>query len=311
MKIFMDCDPGLDDALALFTLLGSPQAELLGISTVAGNVPVDKTYINARKLLALAGRKVPVGAGCDRPLAGKLRTAEHVHGADGLGGVALPDPPEIPLVDGVDLLIESLRGHPGATLLATGPLTNVATALRRAPTLRGAVSRIVVMGGSMGFGNVTPAAEFNFYVDPLAAHEVLTSGIPVTMVGLNVTETVTMDRTYLEKIADLGEPVLTLSKILDFYVRFHEKTQGSDRSALHDVVAAVEAVYPGTLDTKTYFVDVETRGELTEGACVVDVRDVLQKPKTVSVGLRIQDETVLRIITESMERLAKSNLMSP
>ncbi len=194
-KIIIDTDPGQDDAFAILLALASPEVDLLGITTVAGNVPLALTTLNARKICELAGRPdTPIYAGCDRPMRVPLVTAEHVHGATGLDGYDLPDPVmPVQAQNGVDFLIETLRREPAGTvtLCPLGPLTNIATALSRAPDIAARIKRIVLMGG--GFfegGNITPAAEFNIFVDPDAATVVLGSGVAVTILPLDVTHKV-------------------------------------------------------------------------------------------------------------------------
>ena len=193
--VIIDCDPGQDDAVALLLALASPdQIEVRGVTAVAGNVPLARTALNARKLCTLAGRaEVPVFAGCPRPMLRRLHTSEHVHGKTGLDGAELPQP-EAPLGDrhAVDFIIETLRGAAEAaeadvTLCALGPLTNLGVAMVMAPDILGGVAEIVLMGGAFGEGNTTPAAEFNIFVDPHAAQVVFSSGVPITMMGLDVT----------------------------------------------------------------------------------------------------------------------------
>ena len=209
--IILDCDPGQDDAIAILLALASPELEPLAITTVGGNVPLPLTERNARRILALAGRSdVPVYAGCDRPLVRPLETAEYVHGESGLDGAELPEP-TLPLAAGhaIQAIIDLVMARPkgSVTLCATGPLTNVAIALRQEPRLAAQLRQIVLMGGAIDHGNVTPAAEFNIYVDPHAADIVFGCGAPTTMFGLDVTHQVLVNEDRLQRIAAIGTPV--------------------------------------------------------------------------------------------------------
>ncbi|MGH3010119.1 MAG: nucleoside hydrolase, partial [Gaiellaceae bacterium] len=203
-KIVMDCDPGHDDAMAILLALASPELELLGVTTVAGNQTLDKTTRNALIALEIAGRgDVPVAAGADRPLRRELRTAAHVHGETGLDGPELPEPAAAPVdAHAADFLAELIE--PGVVLVPTAPLTNVALMLERHPDVRDRLERIVWMGGSTVEGNVTPAAEFNCFVDPEAAAAVFASGIPITMIGLNVTHRALFTRAHAEELRGAG-----------------------------------------------------------------------------------------------------------
>ena len=223
-RIIIDTDPGQDDAVAILLALASPEIEVLGIVAVAGNVPLPLTADNARKVCELAGRSdIPVFAGCDRPLERRLVTAEHVHGKTGLDGAPLPTP-RMPLQDrhGVDFLIEALRAEaPGSvTLVALGPLTNVATALRRAPEIAHRVAGIVVMGGAyFEVGNITPAAEFNIYVDPEAAAEVFACGAPITVLPLDATHKALVTRERNAAFRAIGIPRWPHGSFMDRLLR--------------------------------------------------------------------------------------------
>ena len=218
--VIIDCDPGQDDAVALLLAVASPEIDLLAVTAVAGNVPLAHTSANARRVLELAGaHEVPVYAGCDRPLVREPVTAEYVHGETGLDGAGLP-PPASELAGGhaVDRLIALVRDRDEVTLCPIGPLTNIATALRRAPDIAPRVRRIVLMGGAMGQGNVTPSAEFNIYADPHAADIVFRSGIPIVMHGLDVTHQAPVTRERLDAIASLDSDVSrAVVGMLEFY----------------------------------------------------------------------------------------------
>ena len=226
----IDCDPGHDDAIALLLALASPEVELLGVTTVAGNQTLEKTTTNALRVLELAGRgDVPVAAGADRPLARELFIADYVHGESGLDGPELPEPRAEPVDQhAVDFLAERILGSPRpVTLVPIGPLTNVALLLSRYPQAAGNVERVVIMGGAVAEGNVTPAAEFNIYVDPEAAWRVFHSGLPVTMIGLDVTHRALMMPVHVEPLRASSEVGRFEAELHDFFVRYHERTYGT------------------------------------------------------------------------------------
>src|SRR6186997_1124046 len=243
-KILLDCDPGHDDAIALLLALGSDELVLRGVTTVAGNQTLEKTTANAIRVLELAGRgEIAVAAGADRPLVREPRVAANVHGETGLDGPDLPPPRGTPSPQhAVDFLAERLDG---ATLVATGPLTNVALLLARYPTAR--PERIVLMGGAIAEGNVTPAAEFNIWADPEAAARVFASGIDLTMIGLDVTHKALFTRTHEQRLEGrVGEMVRAL---LQFYGAFHRRQYGWDGSPIHDAVAVAHVARPDLLET--------------------------------------------------------------
>jgi len=239
-KIIIDTDPGQDDAAAIMLALASPELEVLGITAVAGNVPLALTGRNARMVTEICGRgDVAVYAGADRPLARKLVTAEHVHGKTGLDGIDLFEPAR-PLESkhAVDFIIETLRSEPAGTvtLCPLGPLTNIAMVLERAPDVVGRIKQIVLMGG--GFfegGNITPSAEFNIYVDPEAAKIVFGAGIPLTMMPLDVTHKVLTTRVRVERLRANGNRAsVAMADMLEFFERFDEEKYGTDGGPLHD-----------------------------------------------------------------------------
>src|SRR5262249_26455859 len=237
-RIVLDCDPGHDDAIAILLAARSPALKLEAITTVAGNQTVEKTSRNALTVCSLAGiRDVPVAAGLDRPLVREQRVAADIHGASGLDGPALP---ELALalapIHAVDLLIDLFLSSSGdLTLVATGPLTNVAAAMRREPRIVPKIQQIVLMGGAMGLGNTTPAAEFNIYVDPEAAHIVFTCGRPLTMIGLDVTHQAQATRKVRSRIRALGTPVARLvDDLLAFFAETYLKVFGFPAPPVHD-----------------------------------------------------------------------------
>jgi purine nucleosidase len=294
-KIIIDCDPGIDDALALVFAHGNPGLELCGITTVAGNVGLDRTTANALRVRDFIGmREVPVVAGSAGPLLRAVLDARHVHGASGLAGARLPEPTSGPAAGhAVDYLIETISAAPGEiTLIAMGPLTNIALAVRREPLLAGRVRDFVIMGGSAGRGNVTPAAEFNMAADPEAAAIVFGAGWTVTMVGLDVTlqaraTTAVRGRMRgLGRLADdlllpslagylsgdaggparTGDPAVAEQAMLDE----HEWPDGPGGPAVHDVCAVARVARPGLFSCVPALVQVETTGRLTAGMTVTD-----------------------------------------
>ena len=275
-KIIIDTDPGQDDAVAILLALASPELEVLGLTTVAGNVSLPLTAKNARVICELAGRSdIRVFAGCDRPLARKLVTAEYVHGKSGLDGIVLPDP-VMPLAEGhaVDFIIESLREEaPGTvTLCPIGPLTNIATAFRRAPDIVPRVAEIVLMGGAyFEVGNVTPAAEFNIYVDPEAAEIVFGSGVPIVVMPLDVTHKALTTRARVEGFRNLGTRVgHAVASWTDFFERFDMAKYGSEGAPLHDPCAIAYLLKPDLFTGRHVNVAIETKGEFTLGMTVAD-----------------------------------------
>lgn len=308
-KIIIDTDPGQDDAVAILLALASPELEVLGITAVAGNVPLALTEKNARKVCELAGRPdVRVFAGAKRPLVRDLVTAEHVHGKTGLDGPELPEPRMA--LDGrhaVDFLVETLMAHaPGEITLCTlGPLTNIALALLREPEIAPRVREIVMMGG--GFfegGNVTPAAEFNIYVDPHAADVVFRSGIPIVVMPLDVTHKALTTAVRVAAIRKLGTPVaVATAQMLEFFERFDEQKYGSDGGPLHDPCVIAYLIEPGLFGGRRCNVSVETASELTMGMTVVDWWGVTERPKNALVMRDIDDDGFFALLTARLGRL--------
>jgi pyrimidine-specific ribonucleoside hydrolase len=304
--IVLDCDPGHDDAIALLLGLASPELELLGVSTVAGNQTLEKTTANALRVLEFVGRgDVPVAAGADRPLVRALSVAAHVHGESGLDGPTLP-PPAGAAVDrhGVDFLADAVLGSDRkVTLVPTGPLTNVAIFLARYPEAVRNVERIVLMGGSIAEGNVTPAAEFNIWTDPEAAARVFTSGLPVTMIGLDVTHKALMTDAHAERLR-AGRPAAKLvAELYDFFAGYHRRTYGFDGAPIHDAVAVAQVVCPGLVETLPRRVDVDCESKLCRGRTVVDLWRRTGKAANADVGVDIDDEAFLELLCERIASL--------
>ena len=284
IPILLDCDPGHDDAIALLLALASPEVELLGVSTVAGNQTVEKTTANAIRVLELAGRgDVPVAAGAGRPLVRNPFVAAYVHGESGLDGPDLPPPRGEPVAaHAVEFLAERVAGR---TLVATGPLTNVALLLALHPDA--APERIVLMGGAIAEGNVTPAAEFNIWADPEAAQRVFRSGLDVTMVGLDVTHQALVTPQHAEQLRASGRIGTVVADLLAFYDRFHREVYGFDGSPIHDAVALAYAFSPELLETRELNVEIDCESELCRGRTVVDLwrRSGREPNAHVAVGI--------------------------
>lgn len=308
-KIIIDTDPGQDDAVAILLALASPELEVLGITAVAGNVPLDWTQKNARKVCELASRPdIRVFAGADRPLKRPLVTAEHVHGGTGLDGPELPEP-SMPLQSqhGVDFLIEELRSQPSGTvtLCTLGALTNVALALQRAPDIAPRIQQIVLMGGGFSEGgNITPAAEFNIYVDPHAAEIVFSSGVPLVVMPLDVTHQVLTTRKRMDAIAAIGTPVARATvEMLDFFERFDVQKYGSDGGPLHDPCVIAYLLQPALFQGRSCNVEIETESELTIGMTVVDWWSVTDRPKNALFMRQVDADGFFELLTERLKTL--------
>jgi len=271
--VIVDCDPGVDDAIALLLAFGL-NLPILGITTVAGNVPLRLTANNARKICALAGKAdIPIHTGCPRPLLRPLATAEEIHGATGLQGADLPEP-TVPLqpLHSVDYLTQQLLNTDAPlTLAALGPLTNLAVALIQRPELAERIEQLVIMGGSVGQGNITPSAEFNMYVDPHAAQVVLGARIPTVLITLDTTHQVLTTPERLDAIRAIGNPVSTAAAgMLSFYGQRDLELYNLPGAPLHDPCVVAYLLHPELFTTRRVQVAVETRGEHTLGRTVID-----------------------------------------
>lgn len=312
-RIIIDTDPGQDDAVAILLALASPEdLEVLAITAVAGNVPLELTSRNALMMVELAGRTdVPVHAGASRPMVRDLVTAEYVHGTTGIDGADLPDP-ITPLAEAhaVDAIIDLVMGsEPGAvTLCPLGPLTNIGLALVREPRLAQRVGEIVLMGG--GFfegGNRTPAAEFNIYVDPHAADVVFRSGIPITMMPLDVTHKVLTLPRRVDRFAALGTPAGTaVHGMLDFFDRYDIEKYGTEGGPLHDPCVIAYLLDPGLFAGRRVNVQIETRSELTMGMTVIDWWGVTGLEPNATVMRDVDAEGFFDLLVERIGRLQRS-----
>ncbi|KEF35600.1 ribonucleoside hydrolase [Deinococcus sp. RL] len=307
LPVILDGDPGLDDAIAWLLALASPEElDVLAITTVHGNVGLDLTTRNAGVTLALAGADVPVYAGAERPLLCAPLTAARVHGETGLPAADLPEPRRGPEAEhAVNFLVRAVRERPGeVTLVATGPLTNLALAFRLAPDLPGKVREVVWMGGSTGGGNRTPAAEFNALADPHAAHIVLTSGVPVRMYGLNVTMQAVATPERVGRLRGLGNRAGRVSAdLLTFYAGVYRERYGLSGGALHDPLAVAAAIRPELCRTQPMNVQVEMQEGLNFGRTVCDVYGVTEQPANVEVAVEVDDEALFALLLERVGRL--------
>lgn len=309
-KIIIDTDPGQDDAVAILLALASPdEIDLLGITCVAGNVPLDLTSRNARIICELAGRTdIPVHAGCDRPLGRDLVTAEHVHGRTGLDGPDLPEP-TMPLseIHAVDFIIDTLRDHPpgSVTLCPIGPLTNIATAFQKAPDIINRVQEIVLMGGAyFQVGNVTPAAEFNIYVDPNAAEIVFGAGVPIVVMPLDVTHQVLVTQPRNDALRALATPVgIAVAQMTEFFERYDREKYGSEGAPLHDPCVIAYLIRPDLFAGRHVNVEIETASDLTLGMTVADWWGVTDRqPNAMFMG-RVDAPGFFDLLTERLARL--------
>jgi purine nucleosidase len=308
-KIIIDTDPGQDDAVAIMLALASPELEVLGITAVAGNVPLALTEKNARKICELAGHpEVKVFAGASRPMVRQLVTAEYVHGKTGLNGPDLPEPTmKLQEQHAVDFIIETLLSeNAGAvTLCPLGPLTNIALALVREPRIALSIKEIVLMGG--GFfegGNATPAAEFNIYVDPHAADVVLKSGVPITMIPLDCTHKALTTAKRVDAFRKLGNrPGIATAELLEFFERFDEDKYGTDGGPLHDPCVIAYLLKPELFSGRHINVTVETASELTMGMTVADWWSVTGREKNVTYVRDVDHEGFFKLLVERIGRL--------
>jgi inosine-uridine nucleoside N-ribohydrolase len=289
--IVLDCDPGHDDALAILLAAAAPSLELVAITAVAGNQSLDKTALNARRICSVAGiAGVPVAAGCDAPLVRRRMASPEIHGESGLDGPAF-GVPTVPLDPrhGVEVILEASHTHPGLVLVATGPLTNVATALGRDPSLARRLHRVVLMGGAIGLGNVTPAAEFNIGADAEAARVVFESGVPITMVPLETTHRALATPAVIERIAALDFPLAHVCvELLEFFAETYLRVFGFASPAVHDPCAVAWLIDPSIVPTRHMRVDIETSAEFSYGRTICDVYGVTGRTPNADVAVDLE-----------------------
>ena len=300
--MIIDCDPGVDDAMAI--IAAARWADLVGITTVAGNVPLEHTTANACRLRSMLGLDVEVHAGADGPLVGEQAFARHVHGETGLGDVVLPEPDRGPdSEDAVAYLVETTRSEEGLHLVPIGPLTNVALALRADPGLAHRVASITLMGGSaLGVGNVSAAAEFNVFADPEAADQVFRSGAKMRMLGLNLTHQVRMGAIHAAECRTIGSPVGdAMAGLLEFYTVFHLAEEDAADGPVHDPCAVLAVTHPELFALEARSVQVELAGTHTRGMTLVDERGPgASAEANCQVAYGVDADAVIALIMEAV-----------
>ena len=308
VPIILDCDPGHDDALAIVLALARPELQLLAITTVAGNAPLDRTTRNALRVLTLLGRSdVPVAAGADHPILRDPWVPVEFHGDSGLDGADLPEPAVGPVeLTAVELMSALLRGAAEpVTLVATGPLTNVALLLRSAPGLHDRIAAISLMGGSLGAGNTTAAAEFNIWADPDAAAIVFESGIPIRMSGLDVTHQGLVLPADIARLEGLGtRPGRVFADLMRFFAIHHRERYGWDGTPIHDAVAVAWLAAPDLVVSRPLRIDVETAGVHSRGRTVADEEGLSGRPVNADVGVSIDRERLIEMVVDAVGRFA-------
>lgn len=309
--VILDCDPGHDDAMAILLAAAHPAIDLRAVTTVAGNQTVGKTALNARRVLTLAGvTGVPVAAGCDRPLAGPLEIGDYVHGESGLDGPAFWAA-NVPLDPrhGVDLIHDTLAAAAEpVTVVAIGPLTNIATLLRRHPEDRERIREIVIMGGSTERGNHTPYGEFNVYADPEAAAEVLGSGVPTTWVGLNVSHQALVTADVLARIRALGTPLAGVCvELLTFFGSTYQRTWGFAAPPLHDPITVAYLIDPAVLTVRRVGLRIELDGRYTRGATVADLHHRMGWEPNANVGVGLDRDRFWDLMIGAIETLGRAS----
>ncbi|MGE5591695.1 MAG: nucleoside hydrolase [Bacillota bacterium] len=305
-KIILDVDPGHDDAMAILLAYKSPAIDLLAITTVAGNQTLEKTTLNTRRVCTVAGiTDVPIAAGCDRPLVRPQTIADDIHGESGLDGPKFPEP-TVPLDPrhAVDLIIDLLMKSDGdITLVPTGPLTNIAMAMRQEPRIIKKIKHISLMGGAYGFGNVTPSAEFNIYADAEAARIVFESGVPITMVGLDLTHQALATPAVVERIRALNTPVSEMAvALLQFFASTYKKRQGFDSPPVHDPCAVAWVIDPSIVQTKKVRVDIETHAEFSYGRTVCDMFGDSPRPANALVATKLDFDRFWDIMLDALRQ---------
>lgn len=308
IPVIMDCDPGHDDAIALMLALGNEKIDVKAVTTSAGNQTPEKTLNNALRVLSFLGRDdIEVAQGALKPLMRDLIIAPEVHGDSGLDGPYIPEPSfKASERRAVDVIADVLRNsEEKVTLIPTGPLTNIATFLLTYPELRDKIERISLMGGAADGGNWTPSAEFNILVDPEAADVVFKSGVPIVMCGLDVTHKAQVYDEDIEKFRGLSNATGKLvAELLDFFAIFHKDERfGFKGAPLHDPCAVAYVIDPSIIEIKKCHVEIETKGEFTLGATVVDYNDISKKEKNADVAFNIDREKFIQMIYDAVKNL--------
>jgi len=307
-RIIIDTDPGVDDALTFLLALASPEIQLEALTTTQGNVTVDAATRNALSILELCNAShIPVAAGSVLPLVQPLRASTDVHGTSGIGDAKLPKPKSKPVPQhAVDYLIERVLAEPNEiSIFPIGPLTNVAMAIRKEPRVAKAVKELVIMGGAIQEnGNATPLAEFNIFIDPHAAHIVFHSGIPITLIPLDVTHKCILTLEHVHRLLKVNSPITTFFKdAVEFYVRY-SLDKGFTGSALHDPLTLATIIMPELLTLKEYYVDVDHSGGVAMGKTFADIFNVTKMPVNMKVAMDVRGDDFIELFMQRMESLA-------
>jgi len=309
-RIIIDTDPGIDDALTFLFALASPEIKLEALTTTQGNVTLEKATRNALSVLDLArATHIPVVQGSVLPLVQPLRASADVHGESGLGNSKLPEPRTKPIVGhAVDFLIEKILAEPNdITIFPIGPLTNIAMAIRKEPKFAKAVKELVIMGGAIQeAGNMSPLAEFNIYVDPHAAHIVFHSGIPITLIPLDVTQKCLFKQEHINRLLKINSPI---SKFIRDAVQVYVKAsydRGFDGCALHDPLTLATIIAPELLTLKEYYVDVDISGGVSMGKTFADIYNITKKPANMKVGMNVRGDDFVELFAQHMEKLSRA-----
>jgi inosine-uridine nucleoside N-ribohydrolase len=308
-RIIIDTDPGVDDALGFLLALASPEIKLEALTTTQGNVTLEKATRNALSVLELArASHIPVASGSVVPLVQPLRASPDVHGESGLGNARLPEPHGQPLLNhAVDYLIERILAEPGEiSIFAIGPLTNLAMAIRKEPRFAKSVKELVIMGGAiLEYGNITPQAEFNIYVDPHAAHIVFHSGMPLTLIPLDVTHKCLLRQEHVDRLMKISSSISCFIRdVVEVYIKSSED-YGYSGCAMHDPLTLATVIAPELLTLKDYFVDVDISGGVSMGKTFADILNVTKKPANMKVAMKVRGEDFIELFLQRMESLSR------
>ena len=308
-RIIIDTDPGVDDALAILLALAFPEIRLEALTTTQGNVTLEKATWNALSVLELArANHIPVARGSQLPLVQPLRASAAVHGESGIGNSKLPAPQARPVPQhAVDYLIQRVLAEPKEiSIFPIGPLTNIAMAIRKEPRFAGAVQELVVMGGAiLEYGNMTPQAEFNIYVDPHAAQIVFHSGIPITLIPLDVTHKCLLKQEHLDRLMKIDSPISRFIRdAVEVYLDASIQL-GYEGSSLHDPLTLATIIAPELLTLREYYVDVDISGGVSIGKTFADIPNVLKKPANMKVAMNVMGEDFVELFLERMEGLSR------
>ena len=308
-RIIIDTDPGVDDALAFLLALASPEIQLEALTTTQGNVTLEKATRNALSVLELAhASHIPVVSGSALPLVQPLRASAHVHGESGLGNAQLPEPQAKSIsLHAVDYLIQRVLDEPGEiSIFPIGPLTNLAMAIRKEPRFANAVKELVIMGGAiLEHGNITPQAEFNIYVDPHAAHIVFHSGIPITLIPLDVTHKCLLLQEHVDRLMKISSPISTFIKdVIEVYIKYSSEF-GYSGCALHDPLTLATILAPELLTLKEFYVDVDISGGVSMGKTFADILNTTKKPANMKVAMNVRGDDFIEMFVQRMESLSR------